>query len=133
MKIAGIYLASVAFADEKKVPPRHPLQRLNRLVEFSHEFIDSGWFLYGIGYTSPVIGKLTPAKITPTINIPAIGTAFGKINLKRMPDEWREISNVGINAAGSMMRICSHMVAQKPIVSVETSQTTTLLSNAMTK
>ena len=60
MKIAGIYLASVAFADEKKVPPRHPLQRLNRLVEFSHEFIDSGWFLYQSGNWKTNPGKHNP-------------------------------------------------------------------------
>jgi len=31
------------FIDDKKVPPRHPLQRLKRLVQFSHEMLDQ-WF-----------------------------------------------------------------------------------------
>ena len=44
MKISAVYLASVASAAEKKVPPRHPIQRLNRLVEFSKEILDSGVF-----------------------------------------------------------------------------------------
>merc|ERR1712061_515445 len=45
MKLSRATLAAVATADEKKVPPRHPLQRLNRLVEFSHELLDDwyGW------------------------------------------------------------------------------------------
>ena len=40
-------LSIVAAADngEKKVPPRHPLQRLTRLVEFSHEMLDQ-WFTF---------------------------------------------------------------------------------------
>lgn len=32
------------YLDDKKVPPRHPLQRLKRLVEFSHEMLDQ-WFI----------------------------------------------------------------------------------------
>jgi len=43
MKFAAALLATVAFADEKKVPPRHPEQRLARLVEFSAELLDD-WF-----------------------------------------------------------------------------------------
>merc|ERR1712176_802867 len=31
--------------DEKKVPPRHPLQRLNRLVEFTEEIM-TDWFSF---------------------------------------------------------------------------------------
>jgi hypothetical protein len=31
--------------EERKVPPRHPLQRLGRLVEFSHEMLDA-WFSF---------------------------------------------------------------------------------------
>ena len=45
MKIGAIVLAGLASADEeRKVPPRHPLQRLNRLVEFSGEILNSGPF-----------------------------------------------------------------------------------------
>ena len=45
MKLAAIVLAAVASADEdRKVPPRHPLQRLNRLVEFGGEILNSGSF-----------------------------------------------------------------------------------------
>merc|ERR1711979_61393 len=39
MKITQAVIFAVAAADEKKVPPRHPLQRLNRLVEFSTELL----------------------------------------------------------------------------------------------
>ena len=40
MKIFALTIAAVsAQGDEKKVPPRHPLQRLNRLVEFSEELL----------------------------------------------------------------------------------------------
>ena len=44
MKLPTICLASLASATEKKVPPRHPLQRLNRLVEFTSEILNSGAF-----------------------------------------------------------------------------------------
>ena len=44
MKLSTICLASLVSADEKKVPPRHPLQRLNRLVQFSDEILNSGAF-----------------------------------------------------------------------------------------
>ena len=44
MKLSTIFLAGLVSADEKKVPPRHPLQRLNRLVEFSDEILKSGAF-----------------------------------------------------------------------------------------
>ena len=44
MKLSTIYLTGLASATEKKVPPRHPLQRLNRLVEFSSEILNSGAF-----------------------------------------------------------------------------------------
>ena len=40
MKLTQAVLFAVAAADEKKVPPRHPLQRLNRLVEFSEEILN---------------------------------------------------------------------------------------------
>ena len=42
MKLSVALIAAVA-ADDKKVPPRHPLQRLNRLTEFSAEILDD-WF-----------------------------------------------------------------------------------------
>ena len=38
MKLSSVVAVSV-LADEKKVPPRHPLQRLNKLVEFSEEIM----------------------------------------------------------------------------------------------
>ena len=46
MKLSSAVIVAVATAqnDEKKVPPRHPLQRLNRLVEFSSEILNSGAF-----------------------------------------------------------------------------------------
>ena len=44
MKLPTIFLAGLISADEKKVPPRHPLQRLNRLVQFSDEILNSGAF-----------------------------------------------------------------------------------------
>merc|ERR1712110_388475 len=43
MKFSAALLATVAFADEKKVPPRHPLQRLNKLTQFSEELLNN-WF-----------------------------------------------------------------------------------------
>ena len=42
MKLSTIIFA-VAAAEDKKVPPRHPLQRLSRLTEFSAEILNS-WF-----------------------------------------------------------------------------------------
>ena len=48
MKISPIYLVSLTAA-EKKVPPRHPIRRLNRLVEFSKEILDSGFFNHKSG------------------------------------------------------------------------------------
>ena len=44
MKLSTICLAGLASATEKKVPPRHPLQRLNRLVQFTSEILNSGAF-----------------------------------------------------------------------------------------
>ena len=44
MKVSTICLAGLASASEKKVPPRHPLQRLNRLVEFTSQILNSGAF-----------------------------------------------------------------------------------------
>ena len=43
MKISAAVFVAAASATEKKVPPRHPLQRLNRLVEFSEEIL-TDWF-----------------------------------------------------------------------------------------
>ena len=42
MKLSVALIAAVT-ADDKKVPPRHPLQRLERLTEFSAEILND-WF-----------------------------------------------------------------------------------------
>ena len=41
MKLSSAVIVAVATAqnDEKKVPPRHPMQRLKRLTEFSEEIL----------------------------------------------------------------------------------------------
>jgi len=39
MKVTAIVLATTVAADDKKVPPRRPEQRLNRLIQFSHEWL----------------------------------------------------------------------------------------------
>ena len=44
MKLSAFLLAGVVSANEKKVPPRHPIQRLHRLVEFADEILESGAF-----------------------------------------------------------------------------------------
>ena len=51
MKLGSIVLVGLAQAStdaesdvDRKVPPRHPLQRLNRLVEFGGEILNSGSF-----------------------------------------------------------------------------------------
>ena len=44
MKIAAfLAVATHAQDDDRKVPPRHPLQRLSRLVEFSEELLND-WY-----------------------------------------------------------------------------------------
>ena len=43
MKFSAALLFAVAAADDKKVPPRHPLMRLSRLTEFSEEILND-WF-----------------------------------------------------------------------------------------
>merc|ERR1711920_563225 len=43
MKFPPALLFAVAAAEDKKVPPRHPLQRLNRLTEFTEEILND-WF-----------------------------------------------------------------------------------------
>merc|ERR1711920_111904 len=43
MKFSPALLFAVAAAEDKKVPPRHPLQRLNRLTEFTEEILND-WF-----------------------------------------------------------------------------------------
>ena len=45
MKFSPALLLAVASAEDKKVPPRHPLQRLDRLVEFSKELLDD-WYQF---------------------------------------------------------------------------------------
>ena len=49
MKLSCALLATVAVAD-KKVPPRHPLQRLERLTEFSEELLTDWYFNYISNY-----------------------------------------------------------------------------------
>merc|ERR1712176_1222005 len=44
MKFSGAVLFAVAAAD-KKVPPRHPLQRLNALNQFTEEMLNT-WFTF---------------------------------------------------------------------------------------
>ena len=44
MKLSTLFLAGLATADEKKVPPRHPLDRLARLVQFSEEILHTDAF-----------------------------------------------------------------------------------------
>ena len=43
MKLSSVTLFSYAAADNKKVPPRHPLQRLERLNQFTEEMLTQ-WF-----------------------------------------------------------------------------------------
>ena len=43
MKFSTAVLVAVVSADDKKVPPRHPLQRLKRLTEFSAELL-TDWY-----------------------------------------------------------------------------------------
>ena len=43
MKLSPALLLAFATGDEKKVPPRHPLHRLNRLTEFSEELLND-WY-----------------------------------------------------------------------------------------
>merc|ERR1712046_494308 len=45
MKISVALFIATASAQDKKVPPRHPLQRLNRLVEFTEEIMTQ-WFSF---------------------------------------------------------------------------------------
>ena len=47
MKFSPAVLVAVATAQDsdRKVPPRHPLQRLNRLVEFTEEIMND-WFTF---------------------------------------------------------------------------------------
>ena len=45
MKLTSAVLFAVAAAEDKSVPPRHPLARLNRLTEFSEEILNQ-WFHY---------------------------------------------------------------------------------------
>ena len=43
MKFSPVLLFTVALAEDKKVPPRHPLQRLERLNQFTEELLVT-WF-----------------------------------------------------------------------------------------
>ena len=44
MQVLTVVLVGLASSSEKKVPPRHPLQRLNRLVQFTEDILNSGAF-----------------------------------------------------------------------------------------
>merc|ERR1712176_1305119 len=87
MKFSAAVLATVAVAQDgdRKVPPRHPLQRLNRLVEFSHEL----WMTGTLGFHLK---------------------NHGKVNSSEMLNVWNETSKEEINDVDSMMKINSHMV-----------------------
>merc|ERR1712227_608930 len=80
-------LATVAVAQDgdRKVPPRHPLQRLNRLVEFSAELLND-WYSF------------LPSQAS------WIGISSETLNV------WNETSKEEINDVDSMMKINSHMV-----------------------
>merc|ERR1712131_521833 len=43
LKFSTAVMIAVAAADDKKVPPRHPLQRLAKLTEFSPEILNEGY------------------------------------------------------------------------------------------
>ena len=45
MKISQALLFVIVSADDKKVPPRHPLQRLAKLTEFSAEILNE-WYTF---------------------------------------------------------------------------------------
>ena len=45
MKLSKALIFGFAAADDKKVPPRHPLQRLDRLTQFTDEILDA-WFQF---------------------------------------------------------------------------------------
>merc|ERR1711988_1501106 len=45
MKFSTAVLVAVAPAEDKKVPPRHPLQRLAKLTEFSAEILNE-WYTF---------------------------------------------------------------------------------------
>ena len=45
MKTFAVALIAAASAEDKKVPPRHPLQRLARLTQFSEEILND-WFTF---------------------------------------------------------------------------------------
>ena len=43
MKLSPAFLLAFASAEDKKVPPRHPLHRLQRLTDFSKELLND-WY-----------------------------------------------------------------------------------------
>merc|ERR1711908_59373 len=45
MKFSTAVLVAVASAEDKKVPPRHPLQRLAKLTDFSAEILNE-WYSF---------------------------------------------------------------------------------------
>merc|ERR1712156_1346796 len=87
MKFSPAILVAVASAQDKKVPPRHPLQRLNRLVEFTEEIMTQ-WFSF------------LPSQ-----------QAWIK-NSKTMLFVWKKISIEETKDVVSMIRTNCHMVDQ---------------------
>merc|ERR1712003_538222 len=87
MKFSAAVLATVAVAQDgdRKVPPRHPLQRLNRLVEFSAELLND-WYTF----------------------LPSQASWIGKF--ERNAERMERISKEETNDVDSMMKINSHMV-----------------------
>ena len=47
------------FAEEKKVPPRHPLQRLNRLNQFAEEWLNDNLREKQVGRWMPKFQRMT--------------------------------------------------------------------------
>merc|ERR1712113_1015705 len=87
MKFSTAVLVAVASAEDKKVPSRHPLQRLARLTEFS--------------LRSLMIGMVSFHQ-----------RIHGSKSLLTMLNVWSVISIVVINVVDSMMKINFPMVVQ---------------------
>ena len=86
MKLSTFIFAAAA-AEDKKVPPRHPLQRLARLNQFANEILNQ-WF------------DFLPSK-------------DGLESLPPMPTVWRETFSAVTSDAASTMQICTHTAVQK--------------------
>ena len=59
MKLIFTSLFVSNFAEEKKVPPRHPLQRLNRLNQFAEEWLNDNLREKQAGRWMPKFQRLT--------------------------------------------------------------------------